>query len=195
MVFGLALMGMEFSCQENRRPPNQESTTTPKEYKKLNTKSDVPPEIDLNNTIQIPKENFKKLFPEEVAGFLKIRTLAGHKESMEMSAIQVIYQHRTDSSKTILIDVLDGAGPVASVLLSGTVQKLNLDFEELNADGHNLIHELNGSRVREKVNLKSKTSELEFVRNGRYHFFTKGNEVNLSDLWTIINGLDMEILD
>ncbi|GEO22255.1 hypothetical protein CQA01_27890 [Cyclobacterium qasimii] len=132
-----------------------------------------------------------KLLPDKVGEYLKIQTLTGHKEPVNISAIQATYQHWSESSKTIIIDIMDGAGPVASVLLLGNIQKLNLDFEEVKPYGFSRILERKCQRVWEAENRMDEVAELEFIHAGRFLISIKGEQLRHADLWDFADKLDL----
>ncbi|WP_158856439.1 hypothetical protein [Lunatibacter salilacus] len=137
----------------------------------------------LKSLVPLSKSTLRKLLPEKVGRYLKTQTLIGHKEPIEISAIQCTYHHEAEISKTILIDIMDGAGPIASVLLAGSIQKLNSDFEEIKTDGFSRILERNGQRVWEAENRKEGIAELEFIHAGRFLVSIKGTHLQHEDLW------------
>jgi hypothetical protein len=147
---------------------------------------------DLSLKIPVTREELKNWIPIQIGDFKIIKTVIGYKESVDMSAIKAIYGHQADSSKQIVVEILDGAGPVAAVLLSGSIQKLDLDFEELKADGFSRIHERNGQRVWESEYTSQGVAELEFIHAGRFLVSIKGNHLRNEDLWIFTDKLDFE---
>ncbi len=146
---------------------------------------------NLAETIPMTREMLKTWLPDLIGEFKKTKTIAGHLEAAEMSGIVAIYQHDSDSSKIITIEILDGAGPVASVLLSGVQQKLELDFEELFPTGFSRVYENNGLRVWEQENRNLKTSDLEYIQQDRYHVMIRGQQVRIGDLRLIAENLEI----
>ncbi|WP_373493496.1 hypothetical protein [Aquiflexum sp.] len=149
---------------------------------------------DLAITIPVTREQLKNWIPNQIGEFTVIRTVIGYKESADMSAIKATYGHGSDPSKQVVLEILDGAGPVASVLLSGSIQKLNLDFEELKPDGYSKIHERNGYRVWEVENTQDELAELEFIDAGRFLVTLKGHHLRNDELWTLVDYLDFKTL-
>ncbi|WP_373522820.1 hypothetical protein [Aquiflexum sp.] len=149
---------------------------------------------DLALTIPVTREELKKWIPDQIGEFSIIKTVIGYKESVEMSAIKATYSHQLDTSKQVVLEILDGAGPVASVLLSGSIQKLNLDFQELKPDGYSRIHERNGHRVWEVENTKEEVAELEFIHAGRFLVTLKGHHLQNEELWSLLDSLDFKTL-
>jgi hypothetical protein len=182
MIFSILLLGI--SCQKNNSSSYQDSQKS----KKNNEKSTK----DLSLKIPVTREELKNWIPIRIGDFKIIKTVIGYKESVEMSAIKAIYGHQVDSTKQIVVEVLDGAGPVAAVLLSGSFQKLNLDFEELKADGFSRIHERNGQRVWESEYTSQGVAEIEFIHAGRFLVSIKGNHLRNGDLWIFTDKLNFE---
>ena len=180
MIFLLMTMGV--SCQKNSSPKYGESETLKEESKLL--------ELDLTSKIPVTREELKNWIPIGVGDFKISKTVIGYKESVDMSAIKATYSHQIDSSKQIFLEVLDGAGPVASVLLAGSIQKLNLDFEERKGDGFSRIHERNGQRVWEAESSSLGVAEIEFIHAGRFLVSVKGNYLRSEDLWVFSDKLD-----
>lgn len=182
MMFFLVILG--FSCQKKRSPIHENNVKSLQE-EVLSTK-------DLSLKIPLTREELKNWIPTALGDFKIIKTVIGYNESVDMSAIKAIYSHQSDSTKQIVLEVLDGAGPVASVLLSGSIQKLNLDFEELKADGFSRIHERKGRRVWEAEYTNQGVAELEFIHAGRFLVSVKGNHLRNEDLWAFAERLDFE---
>ncbi|SMD44228.1 hypothetical protein SAMN00777080_2848 [Aquiflexum balticum DSM 16537] len=149
---------------------------------------------DLASIIPITREQLKNWIPKQIGEYKITKTVIGYKESVDMSAIKGTYSHQSDPSKQVVMEVLDGAGPVAAVLLSGSIQKLNLDFEELKADGYSRIYNKNGHRVWEVENTREEISELEFIHEGRFLVSLKGQHLRNEELWTFADYLDFKAL-
>lgn len=149
---------------------------------------------DLALKIPITREDLKKWIPNQIGEFRLIRTVIGYKESVDMSAINATYGHLSDTAKQVVLEILDGAGPVGSVLLSGNIQKLNLDFEELKPDGYSKIHEKKGYRVWEVENTREEVTELEFIHASRFLVTIKGHHLGNEALWSFVDSLDFKSL-
>jgi len=182
VIFSILFLGI--SCQKNNSSLYGDSDKSKKDTG-LSVR-------DLSLKIPVTREELKNWIPIRIGDFKIIKTVIGYKESVDMSAIKAIYGHQADSTKQIVVEVLDGAGPVASVLLSGSIQKLNLDFEELKADGFSRIHERNGQRVWESEYTSQGVAELEFIHAGRFLVSIKGNHLRNEDLWIFTDELDFE---
>lgn len=144
---------------------------------------------NLTSLIPLTKENFKYWLPNELGHFRKIDIVAGHLESVNVSGVQAHYVHRKFQEKQICIEIVDGAGPIASVFLEGAIQKLEWDYEELNENGFSRIIEWDGVRVWEKENGIIPTSEMEFVRNGRFHFSVQADQLSIRELREFVDGI------
>jgi hypothetical protein len=149
---------------------------------------------DLASIIPITREQLKNWIPKQIGEYKITKTVIGYKESVDMSAIKGTYSHQSDPSKQVVMEILDGAGPVASVLLSGSIQKLNLDFEELKDEGYSKIYKRNGHRVWEVENIREQTSELEFIHEGRFLVSLKGHHLRNEELWSFADYLDFKSL-
>ncbi|RPA67115.1 hypothetical protein EF405_16740 [Cyclobacteriaceae bacterium YHN15] len=149
---------------------------------------------DLTSIIPITREQLKNWIPDQIGEYKIIKTVIGYKESADMSAIKGTYSLLSDPSKQVVMEILDGAGPVASVLLSGSNQKLNLDFEELKDEGYSKIYKRNGHRVWEVENIREQTSELEFIHEGRFLVSLKGQNLRNEELWSFAEYLDFKTL-
>ncbi len=149
---------------------------------------------ELASAIPVTRDQLKKWIPTQIGEYSIIKTIIGYKESVDMSAIKGTYGHRSDPSKQVVMEILDGAGPVASVLLSGSIQKLNLDFEELKTDGYSRIHKRNGQRVWEVENTREGISEVEFIHEGRFLVSIKGHHLRNEELWSFVDYLDFNTL-
>jgi len=191
LTAGLILMGVACQKKKTERITIGDQIPSPN-TENFESRTDLPAALDLKSRIPISKSALKKILPDKVGGYLKTRTLIGHKEPVEISAIQATYHHKAETSKTILIDIMDGAGPVASVLLSGSIQKLNLDFEEVKKDGFSRILERKGQRVWEAENRIEGVAELEFIHAGRFLVSIKGNQLQHEDLWIFADKLDLK---
>lgn len=184
LIYMFLILGV--SCQKNDSSQNVISDSL-----KKNTGLTIQ---DLALTIPVTREELKKWIPNRIGDYNIIKTVIGYKESVEMSAIKGTYSHRSDTSKQIVVEILDGAGPVASVLLSGSIQKLNLDFEELKPDGFSRIHERNGQRVWEVENTSEEVAELEFIHADRFLVSLKGHHLRNDELWSFVDYLDFNTL-
>ena len=186
-------MVLEIACQKkNTKPiPSANLPYSPK-HQNANKPTKLSPVLELKSLIPTSKTTFIKLLPDKVGEYLKTKTLTGHKEPVNISSIQATYQHSSLTSKTIIVDIMDGAGPVASVLLLGTIQKLNLDLEEVKPYGFSKIHNRNCQRVWEAENRMDGVAELEFIHADRFLISIKGNQLRHEDLWVFANKLDLK---
>ncbi|WP_194975146.1 hypothetical protein [Aquiflexum lacus] len=149
---------------------------------------------DLASIIPITREQLKNWIPNQIGEYKIIKTVIGYKESVDMSAIKGTYSNQSDPSKQVVMEILDGAGPVASVLLSGSIQKLNLDFEELKEGAYSRIYKRKGHRVWESENTKEEISELEFIYESRFLVSLKGHHLRNEELWSFADYLDFRTL-
>lgn len=185
MVFLVyCLMTIGIGCQKQKdASKNSEIQLSSYNAEYIVGKPDLQAASKLKTLVPLSKSSLNKLLPEKVGGYLKTQTLIGHKEPIEISAIQCTYNHEAEISKIILIDIMDGAGPIASVLLAGSIQKLNLDFQQVKVDGFSRILERNGQRAWETEDRKEKIAEIEFVHAGRFLVSIKGSNLQYEDLW------------
>lgn len=184
LIFIFLFLGL--SCQKN---DSTQKTT----FEKSKDTTELSIQV-LASTIPVTREQLKKWIPNRIGDYNIIKTVIGYKEAVEMSAIKCTYSHRLETSKQVVVEILDGAGPVASVLLSGSIQKLNLDFEELKADGYSRIHKRNGQRVWEVENTREEVIELEFIHEGRFLVSIKGHHLDNGELWSFVDYLDFTTL-
>jgi hypothetical protein len=140
----------------------------------------------LENEIPVTKEILKSWFPEHVGAYARSKLISGHKESVEMSGIQAVYQNSSETEKIITIEILDGAGVSGSVMLQAAQQKLRLDYEEKKQNGYTRIYEREGVRTREMENDFEEYSEIEFIDQNRFHFVFKAQKININELWEFI---------
>jgi hypothetical protein len=176
-----------FSCQKNNSSLNKTDN-------QFNGDTELAVS-ELSRQIPVSREELKNWIPNQIGEFNIIKTIIGYKESVEMSAVKATYSHKNDTSKQVVLEILDGAGPVASILLSGSIQKLDLDFEELKADGFSRIHERNGLRVWEAEDVNNGISELEFIHEGRFLVLIMGIHLQHEELWVFADRLDLKGLD
>ncbi|MCH6232959.1 hypothetical protein [Cognataquiflexum rubidum] len=183
LLFAMVFPGL--SCQKSdssRQKGNEKSG-----------KAELPMQ-ELSLQIPLSREAFKNWLPDRIGEFHILKTVIGYKDAADMSAITATYGHRSDSTKQILLEILDGAGPVASVILAGSLQKLEQDFEEKEDNNFSKIHERNGQRVWEVQNPGKDFSGLEFIYGQRFLVLIKGDHIRHEDLWFFADNLDLDNL-
>jgi hypothetical protein len=170
----------------------QKRNSLTEENKGLSDLEDSASLRQLSSDVPMTREQLKNWIPNQIGEFNNTKLIIGYKEAVEMSAVKAIYQHPIDPSVHFVLEILDGAGPVASVLLIGSIQKLNLDFEEKKPSVISRIRDRNGMRVWESENTIEDIAELEFVFGGRFLVTLKGNHLRYEDLWVFADQLDFK---
>ncbi|TXE11087.1 hypothetical protein [Algoriphagus aquimarinus] len=175
------------SCGKDRRA-NSIISSIPNEAEFSDSSESRASDISKALEIQIPMSNeeLKNWIPVKVGQMEQRKLIVGHKQGMEMSGAISTYQEIGQEGKQVSMEVLDGAGATAAVMLSSISQKLNLDYEEQLPSGYSKIYEREGLRIWEKSNSEEHHVEIEFVLKERFHFIFKGYQIQMDEFWAFV---------
>jgi hypothetical protein len=179
-----------FSCMKEDKkditqspvPFNQSSP----DLKVLEEEKEDSPTIALENQIPLSNDNIKTMLPEKVGLYSRTKLMSGHKESLGLTSAQAEYHLLPETEKAISIEILNGAGATGAVIIHAVQQKLMMDFEEKKTNGTSRIFTKGGNRVRETENNFEYFTEIEFVKEQRFHFLFRAHNLPASELWEFI---------
>jgi len=147
-------------------------------------KEDSP--IALENQIPLSNDEIKAMLPEKVGLFSRTKILSGHKESLGLSSAQAEYHLLTETEKVISLEIFDGAGSTGSLMIHAVQQKLTMDFEEKKNNGSSRIFTKEKNRVRVTENNFEDFTEIEFVKEQRFHLLFRAHKIPTTELWEFI---------
>jgi hypothetical protein len=133
-------------------------------------------------------EQMKNWIPTQYKGF--VMDSDSFVEYGEMSRLAVTYRNSQSPEKTIFLEFVDGAGPMATVLMGMVNLKLGKEFEEATHQGYVKVYSRNGATVYEKEVFDPRSAVLEYALLDRFCFLIQGEKTQASELWGFADQLD-----
>lgn len=149
----------------------------------------------LTRTIPLTNEELSLFFPLDVGDFLRNQLIGGQHDLIGVSSIESDFRHRYDSSKQVNVEVLDGAGEIGSIFLLSSMERLKVNFDEINSNERIRVfyHEGHRGFLKEKFQDTSMVYELIFEDRFRVKFHSV--RIEKSELVNFIHAYPLGFLD
>lgn len=145
----------------------------------------------LREATPITNDELKACLPEEIMGMKRISYKAGETSMLNVSSISAEYANE-DKSKKFSMTLTDGAGPMASSIVSGVKMGMARDFEEESEEGFRRSITRNGVKAIEEQ--KKDKSYVKIIINDRFFLDAKGSHMSVEELWKAVETLNFDNL-
>jgi len=185
----LAIM-ISWSCSKNPSENNDNFLKPTAEVKEVISKAVEGTKTGAQLAMMKPHsiDQMKKWMPLQYKDF--VLDSDSFVEFGEMSRISVRYRNSQSPEKTIILEFVDGAGPMATVLMGMVNLKLGKEFEESSNQGYVKVYTRKGVTVYEKEISDPQASVLEYALQDRFYFLIQGEKIPTSELWGFADQLD-----
>ncbi|ERJ60105.1 hypothetical protein [Sphingobacterium paucimobilis] len=143
----------------------------------------------------ISNDVFKKVLPDTFQGLKRTSLQVGEMSALNLASGKAEYENE-DQSKTIVVDIMDGAGEGGASIVSLMFMGMMNDKEEITETGFEKTMDINGTKtmVKEYSDQGTKDSEIQWIHNKRFVVKLEGRGYSLDELTTAFKGLDLTAL-
>ncbi len=147
----------------------------------------------LQKMTPLTNNQFKAWLPEEVSGMKRISYSAGAAGMVDISSLSAAFS-APDKSKKLEVSIIDGAGKTGSAVVSLIRMELSQDFEREDQDQVERTVEHNGHKAILTYDKSNKTTEIQFLENGRFCITVTGKNMTTNEVWEAIGNLNTDEL-
>ena len=143
----------------------------------------------------VSNDVLKAVLPETLQGLKRTSLNVGDMSALNMASAKGQYKTE-DSTKSVDIDIMDGAGEGAGGIVSLVFLGLSADRENITEEGYEKTTKIDGQRalVKEHTYGETKESEIQTVHDERFVVTLKGNGYSLEELMDVFKNLDLSQL-
>jgi len=143
----------------------------------------------------VSNDVLKAVLPETLQGLKRTSLNVGDMSALNMASAKGEYKNE-DGTKSVDIDILDGAGEGAGGMVSLVFLGLSADREQIDENGFEKTTEIDGQRalVKERTSGDTKDSEIQTVHDERFVVTVKGNGYSLEELTDVFKNFDLSPL-
>ncbi|MFD2553134.1 hypothetical protein [Sphingobacterium tabacisoli] len=143
----------------------------------------------------ISNDVFKKVLPDTFQGLKRTSLQVGEMSALNLASGKAEYKNE-DQSKSMVIDIMDGAGEGGSSIVSLMFMGMMTDKEEITDTGFEKTMDINGTKtmVKEHSDQGVKNSEIQWIYNKRFVAKLEGRGYSLDELTAAFKALDLTAL-
>ena len=149
---------------------------------------------ELKKIKPVSNDVFKELLPETLDGLKRSSYTAGAASMVGLSSAEAGYGE--SGSKLVKISIYDGAGESGSAMITMTNMTLAMDSESINQTVTKKNEEINGIRcmTENDSNPNYNRSSITYIYNNRFQITLDGQQMELDELKTYMDKLDLSKL-
>lgn len=148
---------------------------------------------NLSEMTPLTNEDLKTWLPEDVDGMKRTSYKAGAMGMMNIASLEATYSSE-DKTRSFKIEVIDGAGEMGALSTAGMRMAFSQDFEEETEERTRKSVTKNGTKAIEEYNKRRNQSVIQFMQDKRFYIKATGENMEIDDLWDLIDELDTEDL-
>jgi len=141
----------------------------------------------------LSNEDLKTWLPESIDGLRRTGFKVGKNGYMNVASIHGTFK-KENTEKELKIEVIDGAGPTASMLMMGFSMNSNMDVEEEDEYKHLKTVSHNGIKAQQTYYKQRNDTKIEFLYNKRFGIMVSTKEMNPEQTWDLIEKFDLNNL-
>lgn len=140
----------------------------------------------------LSNDKLKNWLPESIEELKRSSYKLGEMQMMGISSLNAVYIN-DDQSKSLDINLMDGAGPGAA-LTSSMLMLSSMDMEEETQNSIRRTVDKDGLKVLEDFEKDGSRSKVQFVYGNRYVIEMGGN-MSIDELWSYVEMLKFDHLE
>ncbi|MEZ7497612.1 hypothetical protein QO200_02550 [Flavobacterium sp. Arc3] len=200
LIVALTLLSI-IACKDNEVKKEEPSLIEAvRNVNKLNKAADSMKEYEkqtekLKKIKPVSNEVFKQVLTDELGNLKRSSFNAGNASMVGLSSSDATYGD--SNAKNVKISIFDGAGESGSALIAMTHMSIAMDTESIEGTKTKKTEVINGVRsiTENDTNPDSdKSSSITFIYNDRYQVSLEGNKMQLEELKTYIQKLNLSKL-
>lgn len=148
---------------------------------------------ELTEIKPLTNEELKAWLPDDVNGMKRTSFKTGAMGMMNIASLEATYTTE-DKEKSIKIEVIDGAGEMGAFATAGLRMVFSQEFEEETESTTRKSTTRKGTKAIEEYNKNSNRSEIQFMKDRRFYIKATGTNMEIDELWKLIDKMDVDDL-
>lgn len=196
LILLLSISMLFFACKDNpivkKAKKAKENVVNTKNIIKesTNMQDDIK---ELSATTPLTNEEMKAWLPAELSGMKRTSFKTGEMGMMNIASVEATYA-TADKSKSFKIEVIDGAGEMGAMTTMSLRMAFSQDFEEETEEKTRKTVTKNGVKAIEEYYKKRNKSVIQFMQNKRFYMKATGENMEMKELWDLIEDIDLDEL-
>lgn len=141
----------------------------------------------------LSNDQLKAWLPEKIKGLARSSYKIGEMKMMGMSSVEATFENE-EKSKKLNLNFIDGAGGGA-MIMSSVLMAVAMDLEEESESEIRRTVEKNGMKGIEEFQKDGSHAKLQLIKDRRYVVELNGNDMDIDELWDIVNSMQFKNLD
>lgn len=148
----------------------------------------------LSEKAPLSNDDLKAWLPEKLEGMDRTGFKVGNPAYVNSTSVKGTYKAGEGKDRREFnVEVIDGAGPLASlVLMSGVSQ--NLEMEEEDESKHLKTVERKGIKARQTYFKQRNNTSISFLYRDRFMVEVRAENMGVEETWGLVDALDLEDL-
>ncbi|MCR9182893.1 MAG: hypothetical protein NXH73_08200 [Flavobacteriaceae bacterium] len=148
---------------------------------------------ELSEATPLTNDEMKAWLPEDVDGMKRTAFKTGAMGMMNIASVEATYAEE-DKSRTFKVEVIDGAGEMGALSTAGLRMAFSMDFEEETESKTRKTVTKNGVKAIEEYDKRRNQSVIQFMQDNRFYIKATGTNMEMDELWDLIDEMDADDL-
>ena len=148
---------------------------------------------ELSEAKPLTNDEMKSWLPDDVDGMKRTAFKTGAMGMMNIASVEATYEEE-DKSRTFKVEVIDGAGEMGALSTAGLRMAFSMDFEEETESKTRKTVKKNGVKAIEEYDKRRKQSVIQFMQDNRFYIKATGTNMEMDELWDLIDEMDADDL-
>ncbi len=196
LIFLLSITLLLFACKDNpvvkkAKEAKDNVVNTQKVIKESTKMQDNIKE--LSEATPLTNDEMKAWLPDEVDGLKRAAFKTGAMGMMNIASVEATYATE-DKSRSFKVEVIDGAGEMGAISTAGLRMAFSMDFEEETETKTRKTVNKNGVKAIEEYDKRRNQSVIQFMQDNRFYIKATGTNMEMDELWDLIDEMDADDL-
>jgi hypothetical protein len=193
LILLLSIAMLIFACKDNpvvkKAKKAKENVSNTQNLIKESTKmqDDIK---DLSETTPLTNDEMRAWLPDEIDGMNRTAFKTGAMGMMNIASVEATYTSE-DRSRSFKVEVIDGAGEMGAISTAGLRMAFSMDFEEETETKTRKTVTKNGVKAIEEYDKRRNQSVIQFMQGNRFYVKATGTNMEMDDLWDLIDDMDV----
>lgn len=148
---------------------------------------------ELSEATPLTNDEMKAWLPDEVDGLKRTAFKTGAMGMMNIASVEATYATE-DKSRSFKVEVIDGAGEMGAISTAGLRMAFSMDFEEETETKTRKTVNKNGVKAIEEYDKRRNQSVIQFMQDNRFYIKATGTNMEMDELWDLIDEMDADDL-
>lgn len=148
---------------------------------------------ELSDAEPLTNDQMRDWLPNEVDGMKRTGFKTGAMGMINIASVEATYATE-DREKSFKIEILDGAGEMGAMATVGLRMAFSMDFEEETETRTRKTVTKNGVKAIEEYDRNRNQSTIQLMHNDRFYVNATGYNMDVNELWKLINKMKLDNL-